>query len=87
MEGPYYGCQAQKGEYLVQKDLNSDDYERIAEEWNVNIYDENNRIAACINDSPKNVAGAYSCNRGPLMGAAGYLTLSAAAALSVASMI
>ena len=76
---PYYGCFAHKGEYLVQ-------YEQ-SNSLGVNNYDDNNRVAACINDSPKNVAGAYSCNRGPLLGAAGYLTLGAAAALSVASMI
>ena len=53
----------------------------------MNIYDDNNRIAACINDSPKNVAGAYSCSRGPLMIGAEYVTLGAAAALSLASMM
>ena len=60
---------------------------KLAADHAVNIADENNRIAACINDSPKNVAGAYSCSRGPLMISAEYITLGAAAALSVASMM
>ena len=58
------------------------------EDLGINTNDDNFRVAACVNTSPSDVAGAYSCSRGPLLGAAGYLTLGvAAAALSVASMI
>ena len=84
---PFYGCRAYEGEYLVQKDINGPDIQKLQSDLGVNINDENNRIAACINDSPANVAGAYSCSRGPLMVNARYLTLGAAAALSVASML
>ena len=84
---PYYGCMAYPGEYLVKKDLNGKDMQNMQSLRQVNIYDDNNRIAACINDSPKNVAGAYSCSRGPLMIGAEYVTLGAAAALSLASMM
>ena len=78
---------AYPGEYLVKKDLNGKDMQNLQSLRQVNIYDDNNRIAACINDSPKNVAGAYSCSRGPLMIGAEYVTLGAAAALSLASMM
>ena len=84
---PYYGCGAYKGTYLVEKDLLGPDIQNLKNTQGVNINDENNRVAACINDSPKDVAGAYSCSRGPLMISAEYLTLGAAAALSVATMI
>ena len=84
---PWYVCRAYQGTFLEHRDSYGDEYDVLTESGNVNINDDNNRVAACINTSPTNVAGAYSCSRGPLLGAAGYLTLGAAAALSVASMI
>ena len=84
---PWYGCRAYEGTVLEHKDKYGDEYDILVETGSVNINDDNNRVAACINTSPTNVAGAYSCSRGPILGAAGYLTLGAAAALSVASMI
>ena len=86
---PYYACGAMKGDYLVDMDgfMRSDDYTYLKDTEGVNMADENNRHAACINTSPDGVAGSYSCSRGPLMGGAGYLSLGAAAALSVAAMI
>ena len=84
---PYYGCMAYPGEYLVKGDLNGQDMQNLKNNRQVNINDENNRIAACINDSPPRIAGAYSCSRGPLMIGAEYVTLGAAAALSLASMM
>ena len=84
---PFYGCGAYKGTYLVEKDILSADMQALKTSKSVNLNDMNNRMAACINDSPKMVAGAYSCGRGPLMISAEYLTLGAAAALSVATMI
>ena len=65
----------------------SADYDYMKDINGVNMDDENNRHASCINTSPEGVAGAYSCSRGPLMAGAGYLTLGAAAALSVAAMV
>ena len=86
---PYYACGAMKGEYLVDMDgfKQSADWDNMEVAEGVNMEDENNRHAACINTSPQGIQGAYSCSRGPLMAGAGYLTLGAAAALSVAAMI
>ena len=78
-----------KGEYLVDMTgfEQSADWDYMIDTEGANMDDENNRHAACINTSPKLIPGAYSCSRGPLLLGAGYLTLGAAAALSVASMI
>ena len=83
---PFYGCGAFLGEYLVEAEKNNADHLYL-QSLGANLDDENNRAAACINDSPANVKGAYSCSRGPLLIGAEYLTLGAAAALSVAAMI
>ena len=86
---PYYACGAMKGDYLVDMDgfKRSADWDYMETTEGVNMDDMNNKHAACINTSPEGVAGSYSCSRGPLMAGAGYLTLGAAAVLSVASMI
>jgi hypothetical protein len=85
-DAPFYGCGAFLGDTLVDAELNNADMIYLSE-LGLNLDDENNRIAACINDSPSNVPGAYSCTRGPLLMGAEYITLGAIAALSVASMI
>ena len=85
-EQPFYGCGAFEGEYLIEAEKNNADWTALAA-LGLNIDDENNRIAACINSSPPNVAGAYSCSRGPLMIGAEYLTLGAVAALSIAATL
>merc|ERR1719198_2369462 len=47
--------------------MQSADYDYLKDTELVNMADENNRHAACINTSPDGVAGSYSCSRGPLM--------------------
>lgn len=83
---PFYGCGAFQGEYLVEAEKNNADMLYLTT-LGANVDNENNRLAACINTSPENVAGAYSCSRGPLLLGAEYLTMGAVAALSIASMI
>ena len=48
---PYYACGAMKGEYLVNMDgfKQSEDWDYMETVGGVNMDDENNRHAACIN--------------------------------------
>jgi hypothetical protein len=83
---PFYGCGAFLGDTLVEAEKDNSDM-IFLENLGLNLDDENNRVASCINTSPENVPGAYSCSRGPLLIGAEYLTLGAVAALSIAATL
>lgn len=83
---PFYGCGAFLGDTLVETEKDNSDMLFLSN-LGLNLDDENNRVASCINTSPENVSGAYSCSRGPLMIGAEYLTLGAVAALSIAATL
>ena len=84
-DAPYYSCHGYLGEYLVEP--TDAEWNLLASFAGLNVDDENNQIAGCINNSPEDIAGAYSCWRGPLLIGAEYLTLGAAATLSAISMM
>ena len=49
---PYYSCHGYMGEYIVEPTTSQ--WDELAQ-FGINIHDENNRYAACINNSPENV--------------------------------
>ena len=81
---PYYSCHGYQAEYLVTP--TDSEWAEIAAAG-LNQFDENNKVAGCINNSPGNIDGAYSCWRGPLMAGSAYLAMTATAALSLSAMI
>merc|ERR1712070_369068 len=84
---PFYGCRAFKSTTLDEVDDRNPDWDYMADEGGANMYDDNNRFASCINTSPPEMAGQYSCSRPAGLLGATSLTLGAAAALTVLSTL
>ena len=86
-DGPFYSCRAFKSTDLDEVDERNPDWDFMANDGGANMFDENNRFASCINMSPPEMAGQYSCSRPAGLLGATSLTLGAAAALTVLSTL